>query len=98
MSSELQKRTAVGVALIAMALGALLAGGAIFWILMSVAGVLMQREWGALVDPREMWVRVAMFAVSVPLAILSPWAAGLDGFAAGIAVRSEEHTSELQSH
>ena len=69
-----------------MALGALLAGGAIFWILMSVAGVLMQREWGALVDPREMWVRVAMFAVSVPLAILSPWAAGLDGFAAGIAV------------
>ena len=46
MVSDLRIRTVVGVALIALALGALLAGGLLFWVLLVVAGVLMQGEWG----------------------------------------------------
>src|SRR3546814_4066436 len=57
-------------------------------MLRSVAGVLMQGEWGDLTGATPENRRLAMFAVSVPLAILCPVAAG---------VRSEEHTSELQS-
>ena len=74
--SELQVRTAVGIALICVAVAALLAGGPIFWMLLSAAGVLMMGEWADLVGAPYRQKRLAMFAVSVPLAILSPWAAG----------------------
>ena len=37
MASELRTRSIVGVALIALALGALLAGGLLFWLLLVVA-------------------------------------------------------------
>ncbi|EQB32089.1 phosphatidate cytidylyltransferase [Sphingobium ummariense] len=77
MSSELRTRTVVGLALIAMALGALLSGGFLFWLLLVVAGVLMQGEWGDLVGASPDHRRLAMFAVSVPLAILCPLAAGV---------------------
>ena len=57
MASELRTRSIVGVALIALALGALLAGGLLFWLLLVVAGVLMQGEWGCLLytspSPRD---------------------------------------------
>lgn len=72
----MQTRTAVGVALIAIALGALFAGGALFWVLAAVAGVLMQAEWADLAKTAAQERRLSLFAVSVPLAILSPFAAG----------------------
>lgn len=78
MSSELRTRTVVGLGLIAMALGALLSGGLLFWLLLVVAGVLMQGEWGGLVGASAEQRKAAMFAVSIPLALLCPLAAGLD--------------------
>jgi phosphatidate cytidylyltransferase len=84
MSSELQTRVVVGVALICIASGALLIGGVAFWILMAIAGVLMQGEWADLMGADPGTRRLSMFAVSVPLAILSPLAAGPSFFALGI--------------
>jgi len=81
---ELRTRAVVGLALICLALGALAAGGPLFWVLTSVAGVLMQGEWADLVKASDAHKRLSMFAVSVPLAILSPWAAGPSWFAWGL--------------
>ena len=78
MVSDLRIRTVVGVALIALALGALLAGGLLFWVLLVVAGVLMQGEWGDLTGANVEQRKAAMFAVSIPLALLCPLAAGID--------------------
>ncbi|WP_311270548.1 phosphatidate cytidylyltransferase [Sphingobium sp. WCS2017Hpa-17] len=78
MTSELRTRSIVGIALIAVALGALLSGGLIFWTLLSVAGVLMQGEWGDLTGATPDQRKSAMFAVSIPLALLCPLAAGID--------------------
>ncbi|MFC3442087.1 phosphatidate cytidylyltransferase [Sphingobium rhizovicinum] len=77
MTSELRTRTIVGVALIAVALGALLSGGLLFWLLLVVAGVLMQGEWGSLTGANADQRKAAMFAVSIPLALLCPFAAGI---------------------
>lgn len=77
MSEELKKRIVVGVILIAVAIAALLAGGIAFWMLLSVAGVLMMGEWGALVGADADRRKLAMYAVSIPLALLCPVAAGL---------------------
>lgn len=84
MASELRIRTIVGVALIAVALGALLSGGLLFWVLLSVAGVLMQGEWADLNRVSAAQKKLSMYAVSVPLAILCPWAAGVSWFALGL--------------
>jgi len=78
MTSELRTRATVGIALIALAMGALLAGGIIFWMLLAVAGVLMQGEWGDLTGADPQQRKNAMFAVSIPLALLCPLAAGID--------------------
>lgn len=84
MASELRIRSIVGLALIAVALGALLAGGFLFWLLLVVAGVLMQGEWGDLTGANPQSRKMAMFAVSVPLAILCPVAAGVSWLAFGL--------------
>lgn len=86
MASELRTRAIVGVVLIAVALGALLSGGLLFWVLLSVAGVLMQAEWADLSGASADHKKLSMYAVSVPLAILCPLAAGLSWFAAGLLV------------
>jgi phosphatidate cytidylyltransferase len=77
----------VGAALIILASAALWFGGFFFWLLLVIAGVLMQGEWGNLVGASQDARKAAMFAVSVPLALLCPAAAGLDWpvLAAGIA-------------
>jgi phosphatidate cytidylyltransferase len=72
VASELQTRTVVGIALICVALGALLSGGVLFWILVSVAGVLMQGEWADLMRATPAQKRLSMFAICVPLAIMAP--------------------------
>lgn len=86
MGSELRTRAVVGVVLIAVALGALLSGGLLFWALLSVAGVLMQAEWADLSGASADHKKLSMYAVSVPLAILCPLAAGLSWFAIGLLV------------
>lgn len=77
MSNELRTRAIVGIILIMVAVAALVAGGFFFWLLLVIAGVLMQGEWGSLVGASPENRKLAMFAVSVPLAILCPWAAGV---------------------
>lgn len=84
VASELQTRSIVGIGLILLALGALLSGGMLFWLLLVVAGVLMQGEWSNLVGASEQHRRIAMFAVSVPLAIMSPLAAEVSWLAFGL--------------
>jgi phosphatidate cytidylyltransferase len=86
MASELRTRAVVGVVLIAVALGALLSGGLLFWVLLSAAGVLMQAEWADLSGASADHKKLSMYAVSVPLAILCPLAAGLSWFAIGLLV------------
>lgn len=85
-ASELQKRVVVGIFLIAIALGALLAGGVVFWMLAATAGVLMQGEWAGLVGATARPRQLSMFAVCVPLAILAPppVAAGVSFLALGL--------------
>lgn len=81
---DLPKRALVGLILIAVAVTALLQGGVVFWILASVASLLMLSEWADLARASPQHKRIAMFAASVPLAILSPWAAGPGFFALGL--------------
>ena len=66
----------VGAVLIAVAAAALVAGGLLFWLLTVVAGLFMMAEWSGLhgADPKTK--RVGQFALSVPLAIMAPIAAG----------------------
>ncbi len=66
------------------AIGALVLGGHFFWLLCVVAGLLMMAEWSELhgVDARTK--RVGQFALAVPLAIMSPLAAGPTFFALGL--------------
>jgi phosphatidate cytidylyltransferase len=70
--SDLGVRTASGVALIALALAALWFGGIAFWVLTSLAAMLMLAEWGDLVQSDPKHKRVALFAACVPLAIMAP--------------------------
>jgi phosphatidate cytidylyltransferase len=84
--SDLATRSAIGAALIALALAALWAGGVWFWLLTSLAAMLMLAEWGDLVQPDARHKRLALFAGCVPLAIMSPWAAGVSFFALGLTV------------
>lgn len=77
MSSELRIRTIVGLFLVFLASTALYFGGYAFWLLLVVAGVLMQGEWADLTSTGSEHRRMSMFAVSVPLALLCPLAAGV---------------------
>lgn len=84
--SDLKTRAVVGVALICVAVAALLMGHILFWMLASVAGVLMQGEWAGLVGVDAKAHRLSMFAISVPLAIMAPdpLAAGPSFLAVGL--------------
>lgn len=84
MSTELRTRTIVGLGLVAMAAGALIFGGFLFWMLLAIAGVLMMGEWGMLAGATPDQRRMAMYAVSVPLAILCPLAAGISWIGFGL--------------
>ncbi len=82
--NDLAKRTVSGVILIAVAVTALWLGGIGFWLLAVVAGLLMMAEWAELHGVDAKTKRVCQFAISVPLAILCPLAAGPDFFALGL--------------
>lgn len=84
--SDLALRTASGIALIAVALLALWGGGIWLWLLTSLAAMLMLSEWGALVQGDPKHTRLALFAGCVPLAIMSPLAAGVSFFSFGLVI------------
>lgn len=81
---DLPRKTIVAVVLVAIAIAALIQGGIAFWILASVAALLMLAEWAELAKSSPRDKRIAMFAASVPLAILSPLAAGPGFFVLGL--------------
>lgn len=81
---DLATRAVVGLGLIAVAGAAVWFGGMAWWVLASVAAILMLGEWGPLVGARGADTRTAQFAASVPLAIAAPIAAGPAYFALGL--------------
>ena len=87
--SDLATRTLVGIGLIAVALAALWLGGNAFWLLAVVAALFMMAEWCGLHAAVPKHKRAAQFALSIPLAIMSPLASGPSflalGFVAGAA-------------
>jgi phosphatidate cytidylyltransferase len=85
--SDLGVRTISGIALIALALTALWAGGIWFWLLTSIAAMLMLSEWGDLVQSDPKHKRLTLFAGCVPLAIMAPGlAAGPSFLALGLTI------------
>ena len=82
-NSDLPKRAVVGLALVGLALAALWAGGWGFWLVITVMAVLMIGEWATLAgDERQR--RLTQYVMMVPLAILSPAAAGPGFLALGL--------------
>lgn len=81
-NSDLGKRLVVAFALIGLAFVALWAGGLGFWLVLSVAGILMIGEWAMLAGGDAQRRRLAQYALSVPLAIMAPGLAAGPGFLA----------------
>lgn len=76
-SSDLPVRAAVGAGLIVVALAALWLGGFAFWLLVTVAAVLMIGEWCDLHGASPRAKRIAQFALFVPLVTTAPtWIIG----------------------
>lgn len=70
--------------LIAVAAAALVLGGFAFWLLVTIAGILMIGEWGGLHGADAGQRRLAQYALMVPLAIMAPVAAGPGFLAFGL--------------
>jgi phosphatidate cytidylyltransferase len=83
-SSDLAVRTVSGIALVAVALAAVWAGGVAFWVLMCVIALFMMAEWSDLHAVPAPTKRMGQYVLSVPLAIMSPWASGAGFFALGL--------------
>jgi len=84
--SELTLRTLVGIALIAVAAVALLLGGFVFWALTCEAKASAGQAQVDLFAAPPARKRLAQFTLTVPLAIMCPWAAGPGFFALGLLV------------
>jgi phosphatidate cytidylyltransferase len=75
MNPELMQRTLAGVFLIAIAALELWLGGNALWVLATLIGLIMIREWARLTSA-EAKVRLGQYAMCLPLGLLSPLAAG----------------------
>ncbi len=82
-ANELQTRVIVGALLIGTALLAGYFGGIFLWLLVVLMALGIMSEWAGLAGRREKRL-LAMYALSVPLAIMSPWAAGASFLALGL--------------
>ena len=75
--SDLRLRAAVGLGLITVAVAALYLGGFYFWLIGTVAALLMVAEWGDLHASSARAKRLAQFALFVPLVTMAPaWIIG----------------------
>ncbi|MFN4097499.1 MAG: phosphatidate cytidylyltransferase, partial [Sphingomonas sp.] len=83
-NADLSTRAVVGVALIVIAAAALWFGGFAFWLLVTVAALVMVHEWSGLHGATPQQKKLAQYALMVPLAIMSPWAAGPSFLAFGL--------------
>lgn len=82
-NADLPKRAIVGLALVGLALAALWAGGFGFWLVVCVMAVLMIGEWALLAGDTAKR-QLSQYVLTVPLAILSPAAAGPGFLALGL--------------
>ncbi|WP_294045169.1 phosphatidate cytidylyltransferase [Sphingomonas sp.] len=80
--SELVLRVVTGLALITVALVAVILGGIVFWALLTVIALAMMAEWADLFDTPSWPKRLALYALFVPLAIMTPGVAAGPGFLA----------------
>ena len=80
---ELAIRAVVGVALIAAAVIAELLGGFALWLLVTLMALGIMHEWAQLTG-RTKNRKLAMYALTIPLAIMCPWAAGPSFLALGL--------------
>lgn len=83
-NADLPVRALVGVLLIAVAAAALWSGGFAFWLLVAVAAIIMIHEWGGLQGATPGQKKLAQYALTVPLAIMAPIAAGPGFLAFGL--------------
>lgn len=81
---ELVLRILSGLAMIAIAMLAVGLGGFIFWLLAAVIGVAMMAEWANLHGSSARHKRLAIYALFVPLALMSPMGAGPGFLALGL--------------
>jgi phosphatidate cytidylyltransferase len=75
MTPELLQRVTVGLLLIIVAVLELWLGGSALWVLATVAALIMAGEWAGLTRGPDQR-RLSQYALCVPLALLSPLAAG----------------------
>jgi phosphatidate cytidylyltransferase len=83
-NADLGTRAVVGAVLIAVAAAALWFGGFAFWLLVTLAALAMIHEWGGLHGADAGQRKLAQYALMVPLAMLSPLAAGPGFLALGL--------------
>lgn len=83
-ASEMVQRIVVGAILIVTAVAALWYGDIAFWVLATAAAIVMVSEFAGLLKVPDQHRRLSMFAICIPLGILSPLAAGPDFFALGL--------------
>ncbi len=82
-SNELMTRVVVGVLLVAAVVASLYFGAVPLWLLVVLMALGIINEWANLVGRSENR-KLAMYALSVPLAIMSPWAARPSFLALGL--------------
>ena len=82
--NELLNRIVVGIILVIVALAEIWFGGIAFWVLVTSAGLIMLSEYAGLQKADAQDTRAALFALCVPLGILSPLAAGPNYLAVGL--------------
>lgn len=85
-ASELTQRILVGAILIIVAVAEVWLGGTAFWILTTVGGLIMISEFAGLLKVSEQHRRMAMYALCIPLGVLSPLALGPSFFAFGLII------------
>lgn len=85
-ASELTQRILVGAILIIVAVAEVWLGGTAFWILATVGGLIMISEFAALLKVSEQHRRMAMYALCIPLGVISPLALGPSFFVFGLII------------
>jgi phosphatidate cytidylyltransferase len=84
--SELTQRMLVGAILIVVAIAEIWLGGTAFWVLATVGGLIMVSEFSGLLKVTDQHRRMAMYAMCIPLGVLSPLALGPSFFAFGLII------------
>ncbi len=84
--SELTQRIVVGAVLIVLAVAEIWFGGTAFWILATAGGLIMLSEYAGLVGASDHHRRVALYALCLPLGVVSPLALGPGFFGLGMLI------------